>query len=180
MSKLTPVKQNRAPKRPRCVSNVPSRRSVRLINLDEQEVVEEDMPGEEEARAGGEQVGEQTGAGEQVEEQTEAGEDLVEEGSEETRVEVVVKKQKCSAEKHVCEECGSEFEKTGNFNRHVKDLHSEKEGGWGCKKHKLCYEKFSTKHEMLLHKAGCRFRCPNCVWSTDRSDRIDLHLKVCK
>ena len=100
--------------------------------------------------------------------------------SEETRVEVVVKKQKCSAEKHVCEECGSEFEKTGNFNRHVKDLHSEKEGGWGCKKHKFCYEKFSTKHEMLLHKAGCRFRRPNWVWSTDRSDRIDLHLKVCK
>ena len=51
---------------------------------------------------------------------------------------------------------------------------------WECKKHKLCFEKFSVKQEMLAHKAGCKFRCPKCDWSTGRSARVEGHLRVCK
>lgn len=178
MSKLTPVKQNRAPKRPRSVSNAPARRSTRLFNfgsiLDEQKVVE-DMPSE------ADRMKELTSpTKENVEEQAREGEDLVEEDPEEKNEEMVVGKPRCSGEKYVCDQCGSEFERKSNYQRHKNDMHTEREGGWECKKHKLCFEKFSVKQEMLAHKAGCKFRCPKCDWSTGRSARVEGHLRVCK
>ena len=113
--------------------------------------------------------------GEQVKEQTRAGENLVEENWRE----VLIAKRRCLGETDVCSMCGLQFEKRGNFNRHIEDMHKAKEGGWECLK-SFCVEKFPTKHQMLVHRATCIFSCPNCAWSTHRADRVGGHLRVCK
>ena len=78
-----------------------------------------------------------------------------------------------------CNFCKEPFEKRGNLNRHIRTLHTEKEGGWPCEKKSYCSEKFATKHEMYVHKDLCTFRCPRCGWSTQRSDRVEGHRRKC-
>ena len=165
---MTPVKKRRAPRSTRPVSQGPSRRSARLLSLGETEK-EQAVPRSREGEAGEAQVDEvqvaELGVGP-------GGDEVGGNPGEQLNVEVF-------EEDMQCEICQVQFEKRGNFNRHNLRFHSEKDGGWSCVKTSFCSAKFATRYEMLVHKDFCNFRCPNCDWSTDRSDRVEGHRRKC-
>ena len=158
------MKQKCAQRSARRTGRGPTRRSARLVNVGKCGSAGEDKETEKEIQ---EEVPEDEV--ENLDEQTEADVGRGHEEEDQGDVEVLDEDMRCNI-------CQAAFEKRGNFNRHMKKMHSEKEGGWPCEK-TFCGEKFSTKYEMLVHKEECVFLCPNCDWSTVRGDRVEGHLR---
>ena len=159
------MKQKRAPRSARQAGRGPTRRSARLVNVgvkdnEAEEVFEEEVTDGDGVEELAEQMEDGGGAGGEEEDQG--------------NVEVFDEGQLVGM---LCNICQATFEKRGNFNRHMKTMHSEKEGGWPCGKKSFCVEKFATKYEMLVHKDECIFVCPKCDWSTGRAIRVEGHLR---
>ena len=77
-----------------------------------------------------------------------------------------------------CSVCAQSFTRIQDLNRHIKNVHTDIEGGVACTKD-FCDLAFGTMHEMYLHRDNCIFTCPVCGLIITRNGKAAGHKKKC-
>ena len=77
-----------------------------------------------------------------------------------------------------CTVCQQQFNRTGNLQMHMDNMHREPLEKVQCSR-KYCIAEFPTKFDMVVHRRLCTFRCGGCGKEIRRDDKVQSHLKKC-